>query len=54
MEKIIRENVDCTIRVIEIDGETYKLEDDNTHNELYYENRNDAFKKYGYLTRNLR
>ena len=51
METIIRENEDCTIRILECDGGIYQLVDDNTKEILFYERINDAYRKFGILTR---
>lgn len=52
MEIIVRENEDCSIRIIECDGGVYQLVDDNTSLRLFYERINDAYRKFGILTRN--
>lgn len=52
MGKVIRENSDCTIRIIEEDEITYIVENDNDDTKLTYERKEDAIRKFGYLTRN--
>ena len=52
MEIIVRENENCSIRIIECDGGVYQLVDDNTSLRLFYERINDAYRKFGILTRN--